>query len=186
MGENSSSVMGNGVLFIDSLGKVTKKGSLKDAQGRELGDLFIEGKLVTKNHRSRVKPLAELLSSSSARHNLADSFMKNSLLQRRSVVNSNNTVRFTRESRFFDNLEDKKNPNVCYQGVSNMDFKDSKSMKYYRGASIGRGSKYDFTEQGKGRPGVGEYFLPTIWDRYWSLFLLKSIDYSTNINEHHK
>jgi hypothetical protein len=47
-----------------------------------------------------------------------------------------------------------------------MDYKQSRVNKYYRGASIGRGSKHDFTEMGKGRPGVGEYFLPTIWDRY--------------------
>ena len=36
-----------------------------------------------------------------------------------------------------------------------MDFKQSRVGKYYRGASIGKGSKYDFTNDGKGRPGVG-------------------------------
>jgi len=36
----------------------------------------------------------------------------------------------------------------------------------YKGASIGRGSKQDFTAVGSGKPGVGEYYLPSIWDRY--------------------
>jgi len=36
-----------------------------------------------------------------------------------------------------------------------MDFRQSRVNKYYRGASIGRGSKEDFTCMGRGRPGVG-------------------------------
>lgn len=49
--DNTAGSMGSAVFSVDSLGKVTKKSILKDNQGRELGDIFIEGKIITKNHR---------------------------------------------------------------------------------------------------------------------------------------
>lgn len=40
------------------------------------------------------------------------------------------------------------------------------SKQYYRGASIGKGNKTDFTSMVKDNPGPGGYHLPSIWDRY--------------------
>ena len=71
------------------------------------------------------------------------------------MINGNNRIKFTKEERVFGNLEDKKNPYVSYQDPGNLDFKHERVNKYYRGASIGRGSKYDFAHESKGRPGVG-------------------------------
>jgi hypothetical protein len=63
---------------------------------------------------------------------------------------------------------DKQNQNVSYlrEEKRDFDFKDKHAKVYYRGASIGRGDKYDFTNQYKSNPGVGVYNLPCIWDRY--------------------
>lgn len=94
------------------------------------------------------------------------SLLKSSVNLKRSVVNTNSNIMFGKEKRFFGNLQDKKNPYVSYQDPGTLQFQEPVSKRYYRGASFGRGEKYDFTSSGRNRPGVGEYFLPTIWDRY--------------------
>ena len=132
--------------------------------------MFIDGKLVASS-KGKIRPLYDFLDSS-PRNSLNGSLLKSSLNLKNSVLNSNNRIKFAKEERFFSNLEDKKNPYVSYQGPGNLDFKDSRANKYYKGASIGRGSKHDFSHDGKGRPGVGEYFLPSIWDRYWWILVL--------------
>jgi hypothetical protein len=45
---------------------------------------------------------------------------------------------------------------------------DKHAKMFYKGASIGKGQKHDFTTLQKQNPGVGVYHLPSIWDRYWS------------------
>ena len=54
---------------------------------------------------------------------------------------------------------------VSYLDVPSMEFKEQGSKRYYRGASIGYGNRMDRTSDKK-QPGVGEYFLPSIFDRY--------------------
>lgn len=69
--------------------------------------------------------------------------------------------------RRFQEYKDKANNNVSYlKDRSSMDFKDGHAKVYYKGASIGRGNKLDFTALQKSTPGVGGYNLPSIWDRY--------------------
>jgi hypothetical protein len=53
-----------------------------------------------------------------------------------------------------------------------MDFKDPHAKAYYKGASIGKGSKLDFTNLHRSNPGVGVYNLPSIWDRYWFSYFI--------------
>lgn len=45
-------------------------------------------------------------------------------------------------------------------------FKSPSSKKLSRGTGFGSGVKTDFTQETKKYPGVGEYKLPTIWDKY--------------------
>ena len=47
-----------------------------------------------------------------------------------------------------------------------MKFFDNNSKKYYKGAAFGKGEKTDFTHQYRHNPGVGDYKLPSIFDRY--------------------
>lgn len=58
-----------------------------------------------------------------------------------SIVNSNHEIKFSKEKRFFGMLEDKKSDYITYQAGNTFafDFKDKKTNKFYRGASIGRG-----------------------------------------------
>lgn len=47
-----------------------------------------------------------------------------------------------------------------------MKYQDPTTKNYYKGASLGVGTKYDFTQFYKHNPGVGQYKLPSIFDRY--------------------
>ena len=47
-----------------------------------------------------------------------------------------------------------------------MKFLEEHSHKYYKGASIGKGEKSDFARPYRENPGVGNYRLPSIFDRY--------------------
>ena len=80
-------------------------------------------------------------------------------------MNENNDIIFSRERRFMI-YQDRQNDNVSYLNDSNFQFKDRSSNRYYRGASFGYGGKTDFSKPGKSNPGVGNYRLPSIWDRY--------------------
>jgi hypothetical protein len=43
---STSMPIGSAAFLLDSLGKVHKKGHMKDPQGKDLGDMFVDGKLV--------------------------------------------------------------------------------------------------------------------------------------------
>lgn len=87
--------------------------------------------------------------------------------QKPSVVHHNNNI-FTPTEPRFASYVDRQNQNVSYirEEKRDFDFKDKHAKVYYRGASIGKGDKHDFTNQYKSNPGVGVYNLPCIWDRY--------------------
>ena len=76
-----------------------------------------------KNTKSRVRPQYDVLGLSSAKDNMIGSHLRKSSDHRRSIINSNHTIRFAKETRFFANLEDKKNPYASYQDPGTMDFK---------------------------------------------------------------
>lgn len=62
---------------------------------------------------------------------------------------------------------DKPNQNVSYlRERDGLDFKNEHAKIYYKGASIGMGQKFDFSNVFKTNPGVGAYHLPSLWDRY--------------------
>ncbi len=52
-------------------------------------------------------------------------------------------------------LEDKKSDYISYQSGGTFEFKETSNDRYYKGASIGRGSKVDFIHAIKANPGVG-------------------------------
>lgn len=114
--------MGTGAFFVDSLGKVTKKGTLKDSQGRELGDIFLEGKIISKSNRYGNRSMLEM-NYSQLKESPSGSLLKSSVNLKRSIVNSNTNIMFSKEMRFFGNLEDKKNPYVSYQSPGTLEFK---------------------------------------------------------------
>lgn len=91
--------------------------------------------------------------------------------QKPSVLHHNHNIFTPTEPRFV-NYVDKQNHNVSYirEEKRDFDFLDKHSKLYYRGASIGKADKSDFTSQYKSNPGVGVYNLPCIWDRYWFHF----------------
>lgn len=62
--------------------------------------------------------------------------------------------------------KDRQNQNVTYLGNRSFEFRNPLSKKYYKGAGMGFGFKTDFTKEAKENPGVGNYQLPSIWDRY--------------------
>ncbi len=80
-------------------------------------------------------------------------------------MNGNTDIVFAKEKRFMI-YQDKQNQNVTYLGNRSFEFKDCLTKKYYRRASLGKGEKTDFTKEVKSNPGVGNYKLPSIWDRY--------------------
>lgn len=73
----------------------------------------------------------------------------------------NRSIVFSKERRFQD-YTDKQNPIVSYL-TSEL---QSTNGSQYRGASLGFGSKEDFTRSSRYNPGVGKYHLPSIFDRY--------------------
>lgn len=76
------------------------------------------------------------------------------------MINDYNEIIIPRAKRF----PDKKpaNPYISYV--------DPEEVSIFRpsgkGASIGLGNKHDFTAVRKQNPGVGQYRLPSIWDKY--------------------
>ncbi len=62
--------------------------------------------------------------------------------------------------------QDKQTNIISYSRLPDMKFEEQHSHKYYKGASIGKGTKADFTLYYKQNPGVGQYKLPSIFDRY--------------------
>lgn len=84
-----------------------------------------------------------------------------------SVVHHNSNIFTPSEQRFLV-YQDRQNPIVSYirEEKRDFDFRDKHSQVYYKGASIGKGDKHDFTSLYRGNPGVGDYTLPCIWDRY--------------------
>lgn len=71
--------------------------------------------------------------------------------------------------------QDKPSDVVSYSKLPSMKFEEQQSKKYYKGASMGKGNKSDFTEYYRHNPGVGQYKLPSIFDRYWKNFTYNSI-----------
>lgn len=63
--------------------------------------------------------------------------------------------------------QDKQTNIISYSKLPSMNFEQAQSRKYYKGASIGRGGKYDFTFFYRDNPGVGQYKLPSIFDKYY-------------------
>lgn len=62
--------------------------------------------------------------------------------------------------------QDKQTDVISYSKLSSMKFLNEVSRQYYKGSSFGKGEKTDFARQYKGNPGVGDYRLPSIFDRY--------------------
>ena len=59
------------------------------------------------------------------------------------------------------------NPNVSYRDPTKFsDFYSPRRNMPERGYDMTLGSKIDFTRQYKNTPGVGQYQLPSIWDKY--------------------
>lgn len=75
-------------------------------------------------------------------------------------MHNNNDIVIPSERRF-QLYQDKQSQIISYSRLSSMKFE-----KHYKGASIGNGSKTDFSEQYRSNPGVGQYKLPSIFDRY--------------------
>lgn len=61
--------------------------------------------------------------------------------------------------------QDRQTNIISYSKLKSLEFLDS-SKNYYKGASMGKGEKIDFTVPYRGNPGVGNYRLPSIFDRY--------------------
>ena len=99
--DGSSQILGTGIFFVDSFGKVNKKGTLKTSEGRELGDMFVDGKLIENGVKSRIKPLYDFVGSSPIdsrnRSRISgSSLFRSSLDMKPSIVNSNNKIIFTK------------------------------------------------------------------------------------------
>ena len=80
-------------------------------------------------------------------------------------MSKNNDIVFGKEKRFAI-YQDRQNDRVTYLGDRSFEFQYPATKKHYRGASMGLGRKTDFTKEVKENPGVGNYQLPSIWDRY--------------------
>lgn len=78
---------------------------------------------------------------------------------------NNGDVVFPSEKRF-QIYQDRQTDVISYSKLPSMKYEDPTSKKYYKGASIGIGTKHDFTHLYKQNPGVGQYKLPSIFDRY--------------------
>ena len=81
-------------------------------------------------------------------------------------MHNNGDVVFPQEKRF-QIYQDKQTNIISYSKLSTMQFKSPTTRQYYKGASFGKGEKTDFTLYHKKNPGVGQYKLPGIFDRYW-------------------
>lgn len=98
--------------------------------------------------------------------NLGESQFLGTLRTKRvSVIHNNGDVVFPSEKRFM-NYVDKQTNIISYSKLPSMKFEEEHSKKYYKGASIGVGNKSDFTAYYRYNPGVGQYKLPSIFDRY--------------------
>jgi hypothetical protein len=162
---------------------------VKNEKGAVAGDLFIDYTITSKEAYTASKELTKIvqhqrskMSASKVDHmttmnasrtisvtkNLGEYALRLPLSKkdRVSVVNHNTKIFMPTERRFLE-YRDKQNNNVSYLRERNsMDFKNEHAKVYYKGASIGKGNKLDFTALQKSTPGVGGYNLPSIWDRY--------------------
>lgn len=82
-----------------------------------------------------------------------------------SILQRNSDIFAPTQKRFTD-YNDKQTNIISYSKLPSMQFMDSTTKQYYRGASFGKGQKTDFARVFKGNPGVGDYRLPSIFDRY--------------------
>lgn len=76
------------------------------------------------------------------------------------ILNDNHEIIIPKAKRFGESP--RTNPNISYVDLEEI----SQFRPGRKGASIGLGQKYDFTASRKGNPGVGQYRLPSIWDKY--------------------
>jgi hypothetical protein len=84
------------------------------------------------------------------------------------VKGENGYIVFPKANRF-NYWVNNRNPNISYidpfsKNHCSFDYDEKKG--HGKGPSIGYGDKYDFTKEGKNNPGVGNYKLPCIWDKY--------------------
>jgi hypothetical protein len=76
-------------------------------------------------------------------------------------MNHNSDILIPKATRFPDQKPN--SPFVSYiDPLKSSDF----SPQHKKGWHISRGSKFDFTRQYRGNPGVGSYKLPSIWSKY--------------------
>lgn len=62
--------------------------------------------------------------------------------------------------------QDKQTDVISYSKLPSMQFDGEYTKRKYRGASFGKGQKTDFARPFRYNPGVGDYKLPSIFDRY--------------------
>jgi hypothetical protein len=95
----------------------------------------------------------------------SSNFLGTARHKKMSVIHNNGDVVFPSEKRFMI-YQDKQTNIISYSKLPSMKFEEEHSKKYYKGASIGVGNKADFTIYYRQNPGVGQYKLPSIFDRY--------------------
>jgi len=81
-------------------------------------------------------------------------FLSSSRHKKISVLHNNGDVVFPSEHRF-KIYQDKQSDIISYSKLPSMKYEDPFSKKSYKGASIGVGTKHDFTHIYKLNPGVG-------------------------------
>lgn len=80
----------------------------------------------------------------------------------------NGCIVFPKANRF-QYWVNNRNPNISYidpDAAIHNSFIYNDKRGHGKGPSIGYGGKYDFTKESRSNPGVGNYYLPSIWDRY--------------------
>lgn len=83
------------------------------------------------------------------------------------MTNGYNEIIFSRAKRFSEPKY--VNPYISYSDPAKQsDFSPENKNGYHhrKGPDISLSNKYDFTKQYKNNPGVGQYRLPSIWDKY--------------------
>ncbi len=78
---------------------------------------------MTNSRVRNAQSVLDNINTSSPKESLSNSILKSSVDLKRSIINSNNTIKFAKEVRFFGNLIDKKSNYVSYQSSSTFEFK---------------------------------------------------------------
>lgn len=150
--EADSTSIGVGKVTIED-GALRKKVILYDNAQKMVGELYVDGKLreanganylrINSSFKKEDKNIAIDNINSSSPHLQNSRMGAPARSSRIALSGAQSEIKFSRSPRFMET--EKKSDYCSYLGLYNFEFREKHSNRFYKGASIGKGVKSDFT-----------------------------------------